>query len=106
MLYMCNLAAVNDLSVSAVTMMTMLEFLPWPPETVSGRITLNYHVFFLSVDLSLGVSVCGVSERTERPLPRLQDSQQPDPDRAQDNRHGSDGGGIALKRATQESLVE
>lgn len=55
---------------------------------------------------SLGVSVCGVGERAERPLARLQDRQQPDPDWAQDNRHGGDGGGITLISATGESLVE
>lgn len=70
------------------------------------KVEANHQVFPHSVNLSLGVSLCGVSERTERPLSRLQDCQQPDPDRAQDNRHGSDGGGITLKRATGESRVE
>lgn len=45
-----------------------------------------------------GVSVCGVCERPERPLPRLPDRQQPDPDRPQDHRHGGDGGDASLTR--------
>lgn len=60
----------------------------------------------LSVRLSPGVSVCGVGERTERPLSGLPGRQQPDPDRTQDNRHGGDGGGVGLRSAATESLTD
>lgn len=51
------------------------------------------------------MSVCGVGERLERPLSGLPDRQQPDPNWAQDNRHGGDGGGIRVRRAMTESLI-
>lgn len=51
------------------------------------------------------MSVCGVGERIERPLSGLPDRQQPDPNWAQDNRHGGDGGGIRVRRAMTESLI-
>lgn len=60
----------------------------------------------LFVHFSPGMSVRGVGEWTERPLSWLPDCQQPDPHWTQDNRHGSDGGGISLRRATRESLIE
>lgn len=60
----------------------------------------------LSARLSSGVSVCGVGERTQRPLSGLPGRQQPDPNWTQDNRHGGDGGGVGLRRAMTESLVE
>lgn len=56
--------------------------------------------------LSAGVSVCGVGERTERPLSGLPNRQQPDPDRAQDNRHGGDGGGVRCKRTSCVGLSQ
>lgn len=40
------------------------------------------------------MSVRGVGERTERAHPRLQDRQQPDPNRAQDYPIGGNGGGV------------
>ncbi len=49
----------------------------------------------LSARLSSGVSVCGVGERTQRPLSGLPGRQQPDPNWTQDNRHGGDGGGVS-----------
>lgn len=58
-----------------------------------------YSISPFSVHLSPGVSVCCVGERAERPLPRLPDRQQPDPNWTQDNRHGSDGGAISLRGA-------
>lgn len=42
-----------------------------------------------------GVSVCGVCKWIERPLSGLPHRQQLDPNWAQDNRHGGDGGGIS-----------
>lgn len=41
------------------------------------------------------MSVCGVCEWIKRPLSGLPHRQQPDPNWAQDNRHGGDGGGIS-----------
>lgn len=52
------------------------------------------------------MSVCGVGERTKRPLSGLPGRQQPDLNWTQDNRHGGDGGGLGLRRALTESLVE
>lgn len=52
-----------------------------------------------------GVSICGVSERTERPGSGLPDCQQPDPNGAQDHRHGGDGGGVSVRRTTAETLT-
>lgn len=54
----------------------------------------------------LGVSLRGVGERAVRPLSRLPDRQQPDPNRAPDNRHGGDGGVIISRRAATESLID
>lgn len=54
---------------------------------------------------SSGVPVCGVGERLERPLSRLPDCEQPDPDWSQDNRYGGDGGGVSMRRAVTESLI-
>lgn len=51
--------------------------------------------------LSPGVSVRGGSERIERPLSRLPNRQQPDPDRSADDCHGSDGGGVSIKESSK-----
>ena len=63
--------------------------------------TFNFSPLFLSS----GVSVCGVGERTERPLSGLPGCQQPDSDWTPDDRHGGDGGGVSFRRAVTEAVI-
>lgn len=100
-----------------ITIQTLPKFYPPSPEASSGVFLQFDSVITCSIknysqglnhlsSFPSGVSICGVCEWIERSLSWLPHRQQPDPNWAQDNRHGGDGGGISGEEKTSAAITQ